>query len=49
MVPKGSSPAAKKRTRGWEAQWGGGMWRGIWLVRVGNWRISDLAAMMPPE
>lgn len=48
MVPKGSSPAAKKSTSGWLAQWGGGMWRGIWLVRVGYCRISALAAMMPP-
>lgn len=49
MVPKGSRPAAKNSTSGCEAQWGEGMWRGIWLVRVGYCLISCLAAMMPPE
>ncbi len=48
MVPKGSRPAARKRTTGCEAQCGGGMWRGIWLVRVGYALISCLVAIMPP-
>ena len=48
MVPKGSRPAARYRTAGWEAQWGWGMCRGIWLVRVGYALISCLVATMPP-
>lgn len=37
-----------KRTQGWLAQWGGGMWRGIWLVRVGYTSSSCLLAITPP-
>jgi hypothetical protein len=49
MVPKGSRPAARNSTAGWLAQCGGGMCRGIWLVRVGYCLISCLAASRPPE
>ncbi len=48
MVPKGSRPAARNRTKGWLAQCGGGMWRGIWFVRVGYCLISCLVAISPP-
>lgn len=48
IVPKGSKPAARNNTAGWLAQWGGGMCRGIWLVRVGYCLISCLAASRPP-
>ena len=48
MVPKGSRPAARKSTAGCEAQCGGGMWRGIWFVRVGYARMSCFVATTPP-
>ena len=47
-VPKGRRPEAKKRSLGWEAQCGGGIWRGIRLVLVGKGGSSYLEAIMPP-